>query len=223
MKSLLLGLGEVGEALREILYEVYGVEGLSGLSVDGSFGDLDCKFDIMHVCFSYSDNFITHVRNYQEKYKPLFTIIHSTVPVGTSRKLNAMHSMIRGMHPNLVEGIRTFPKIIAGKDASLVVDYFRRAGLKVIIYDEPETSEAAKLFDTEYYRHCIEFALEVKDFCVKHNLNFSEVYTIPNQTYNESYVKLGHPEYVRPVLQPMMKPIGGHCVGPNAKLLGVKL
>ena len=91
--------------------------------------------------------------------------------------------------------------------------------MKVVLYDKPETTEALKLFDTEYYRHCVEFAKEVKTFCDKHDLSFSEVYTIPNISYNEGYTKLGHPEFTRPVLQPIMKEIGGHCLLPNQKLL----
>ncbi len=91
--------------------------------------------------------------------------------------------------------------------------------MKVILFDKAETTEALKLFDTEYYRTCIEFAHRVNRFCEKHGLIFSEVYTIPNITYNEGYTELGHPEYVRPVLQPIMTEIGGHCLLPNQKLI----
>ena len=222
MKSLIIGLGEVGSALEEILCKAYSYD-VSGITEGGSFGELDRKFDILHVCIPFSNKFEEIVKQYQKNYPTKYTVIHSTVPVGTSRRLNAIHSAIRGIHPNLVEGILTFPKFLAGKQASMVADYFRKAGIKVILFDQPETSEAAKLFDTEYYRHCIEFTLEVKKYCNEHNLNFSEVYTIPNQTYNEGYTKLGHPEYIRSVLQPIMKEIGGHCVGNNKKLLKVKL
>jgi UDP-N-acetyl-D-mannosaminuronate dehydrogenase len=182
-------------------------------------GDPIGEVDIMHICFQYSDIFLSDVEGLQKEYKPKYTVIHSTVPVGTSRKLNAIHSPIRGVHPNLEEGIRTFPKFLGGEQASEVADYFRRLGMKVILFDKQETTEALKLFDTEYYKVNIEFAQRVKRFCDKHNLNFSEVYTIPNQTYNEGYTKLGMPEVVRPVLQPIMKEIGGHCLLPNSKML----
>ena len=76
-----------------------------------------------------------------------------------------------------------------------------------------------KLFDTEYYRVCIEYCQRVKRYCDEHNLNFHEVYTLGNQTYNDGYIALGHPEFVRPVLQPIMKEIGGHCVLENSKLI----
>lgn len=109
--------------------------------------------------------------------------------------------------------------MIGGKDASLVADYFRRAGLKVVLFDEQETTEAAKLFLTEYYKVCIEFTKRVKTYCDENNLNFSEVYTIPNAIYNEGYKALGFSEFVRPILQPIMTPIGGHCVAQNSELI----
>ncbi len=221
MRSLIIGfLGEVGSALQEILKDVYSWDNLSGIDKDkNNFGDLDRGFDIMHVCIPYSDKFIENVKQYQEQYKPKYTVIHSTVPVGTSRYLNAVHSPVRGIHPKLEEGICTFPKFIGGEKASEVADYFRRAGLKVVLFDKSETTEAMKLFDTEYYRVCIEFAHRVKKYCDKEGLNFHEVYTLANQTYNEGYTKLDYPEFVRPVLQPIMKEIGGHCVLPNKELI----
>ncbi len=214
MDSLVIGMGEIGTAIQAIFQ-------CSGIGKDDE--PIYNHYDILHICFPYSKGFINHVKQYQKRFTPTHTIIHSTVPLGVNRKLDSIASPCRGIHPNLEEGIRTFPKILAGEKAYLVADYFRKKGLKVILYDEPEAAEAAKLFDTEYYRHCIEFALEVKKYCNKHNLNFSEVYTIPNITYNEGYTQLGHPEYTRPVLQPIMTTIGGHCLRPNQKLLKVKL
>lgn len=222
MRSLIIGLGEVGTAIKEVFeeasrYDFY--DNWAGIDLNGGFGDLEKPFDILHVCFGYSENFVQLVKEYQKKYPTAFTIIHSTVPVGTSRQLGAVHSPIRGIHPNLKSGVMTFPKFLGGEQSSEVSDYFRRAGMKVILFDKSETTEALKLFDTEYYKTCVEFAHRVKLFCDKNGLNFSEVYTIPNQTYNEGYTKLGMPEVVRPVLQPIMKPIGGHCLVPNSKLI----
>jgi UDP-N-acetyl-D-mannosaminuronate dehydrogenase len=212
MDALVIGMGEIGTAIQAI----FQCEGIGRNNYP-----LKNHYDILHICFPFSKDFIKQVKEYQQTYSPIYTIIHSTVPLGVNRKLNSIASPCRGIHPNLEEGIRTFPKILAGEDAFLVADYFRKVGLKVILYDEPEAAEAAKLFDTEYYRHCIEFTLEVKLYCIKHSLNFSEVYTIPNETYNKGYTELGHPEYVRPVLQPIMTEIGGHCVSSNKVLISM--
>lgn len=220
MKSLVAGYGEVGYALYCILKDYYEI-GYVDLTKKGERVEFEIpdKIEVLHICFQYSENFINEVKKYQEEYKPKYTIIHSTVPVGTSSQLNAIHSPIRGIHPYLEEGIKTFVKFVAGKGASEVSDYFRRAGIRVCLFDKAETSEALKLFDTEYYRDVIRFAHRVKKYCDKHDLSFHEVYTIANQTYNEGYTKLGMPEVVRPVLQPIMTEIGGHCLVPNSKLI----
>lgn len=210
MKHLIIGLGEVGSAIQKIFKA-------DGLDI-GVFPE-QAQYDYLHICIPYSENFVQTVQDYQTKYSPKYTIVHSSVPVGTSRKVNALHSPIRGLHPNLYEGIMTFEKFIGGEQGSEVADEFRRAGLKVILCDTQEATELGKLLDTEYYRACIEFTLRARDLCDKHNVPFHETYTLFNQTYNEGYKKLGHSEYVRPVLQAIRKPIGGHCVVPNSKLL----
>jgi hypothetical protein len=213
MKTLIVGLGEVGCALAEVL-ACYSPEMID--KDDSVFAD---PFDVMHICFGYSEGFYGAVREYQKTYKPKYTVIHSTVPVGTSRTLGAIHSPVIGQHPNLTEGIRTFRKMLGGKEASAVADYFRRAGIKVCLHDAQETTEAAKLFLTESYRVNIEFAKRVKAYCDEHELNFHEVYTLAALNYNAGYAALGFPEFARPVLQPIDGAIGGHCVVPNKSLI----
>ena len=216
MKTLIVGSdGEVGRALMEVL-KVYRPSG-----IDNRYPHYYSEQpDIMHVCFPYSEKFIDEVKTYQEKYKPKYTIIHSTVPMGTSRKCTALHSPIRGIHPQLADGIKQFVKFIGGEEASEVADYFRKANLRVMLFDKSETTEAMKLWDTQYYLECIRFAQRVKRYCDKHGLNYSDVYRLPNRDYNESYTILGHPEFVRPILEPIMTDkIGGHCLSPNEELL----
>ncbi len=217
MKHLVIGnLGEVGSAIQK-LFDCAGID-----KVDEIPGLAEgIELEIMHICIPFKEPelFYETVLKYQYTYKPRFTIIHSTVPVGTSRKLNAIHSPIRGLHPNLYEGIMTFPKFLGGVNAGFVAHEFRRAGLKVILCNSQEATELGKLLDTEYYRACIEFTQRANSLCNMNDVNFHEAYTLFNQTYNEGYEKLGHPEYIRPVLQPIMGEIGGHCVTQNSKLI----
>lgn len=212
MKTIIIGMGEVGKALAEVL-DCY-----SPAAADLGYAERGV-FEIMHICFPYSDGFKAEVANYALRYRAKHIVIHSTVPVGTSRALNAIHSPIRGIHPRLADGIRTFVKFLGGEDASRVADYFRRAGLRVMLFDAQETTELGKLLETESYRVNIEFAHRAKKLCREHNVSFHEAYTLQAQTYNDGYTKLGHPEYVRPVLQAIDGPIGGHCVLNNKELL----
>ncbi len=208
MQSLIIGAGEVGLALQSILKcKIIDKQDLIG------------TFDIIHVCFPYSDQFEDEVKKYQQKYNPKHTVIHSTVPVGTSRKLKAIHSPIRGMHPELKKSILTFVKFIGGENSDEIADYFRNHGIKVQLCRKQETTELMKLLDTLYYGVCIEFAKEAERLCEKNEVPFSEVYTLANQSYNKGYEKLGYSEFIRPVLQPLKKKIGGHCVLQNTAFL----
>lgn len=215
MKTIIAGAGEVGTALGKVLAQ-YKPE-----FIDPQMGyhssSVNC--DILHITFPFSEKFVEEVENLKSLHTPKYVVVHSTVPVGVCEELGAISSPIRGLHPKLEEGIRTFVKFIGGEQASEVADYFRKAGLRVMLFDKSATTEAFKLFDTEYYRACIEFAHRVKKYCDEQELSFHEVYTLGNQTYGEGYLKLGYPEYVRPVLQPIDGPIKGHCVLPNAELI----
>lgn len=217
MKHLVIGMGEVGTAIQKVFQASYHDKFKAS---DFDHWKQSKDKGIMHVCIPYSETFCNEVLEYEIFYKPTHIVVHSTVPVGTCASISASHSPIRGLHPNLYEGVMTFEKFIGGPDASLFADEFRRAGLKIIIVDKAETTELGKLLDTEYYRSCIVFMRRAKALCDSNRIPFHEAYTLFNQTYNHGYQKLGHEEYVRPVLQPIMsKIIGGHCVEQNKVLL----
>lgn len=209
--TLIIGMGEVGTALAEVLKQYdpfcYDAEHGGVPQVDG--------VEILHIAFPYSKDFIKEVKKYQKFFKPRYTVVHSTTPVGTCAKLGATHSPVRGLHPFLVEGIKTFVKFLGGPQASEVADYFRRAGLRVYLCDKAETTEAMKILDTTYYALCIEFHKHIKELLGDEFPNW----TVYNEDYNQGYEKLGYPEYVRPNLVPIMTKQGGHCTLPNCELM----
>ena len=214
--TLIIGAGEIGKALYEVLGKVYEVRMID-------IGDEGVgPFDIIHICFPYSDKFEEAVTGYRQKYLPKYTVIHSTVPPGTSKKLGATHSPIIGQHPYLAESLKTFTKFVGGIDADEVSEYFRKAGLKTYICRKSETTEIGKVLLTNYYAVCIEFIKEAEKICDKFKIPFAEAFTIFNQEYNKGYSKLGYPEYQRPVLQPQQSKIGGHCIIPNLDFLNSK-
>ena len=215
MRTLIVGAGEIGKAL----YELVSWQNKT-IMIDKHETTL-MRPDIMHICFAYDNGFVGEVKKYQRFYRPRYTMIHSTVPVGTSRKLNAIHSPIIGMHPFLVEGIKTFPKYIGGKKGDNVADYFRRLGIRVYLFIDQETTELMKLLDTTFYAMCIEYTKDVRKQCEKYAVPF-EAWTIWTDEYNKGYQKLGYPEYTRPNLVPVMRKIGGHCLMPNCELIETK-
>lgn len=211
MKHLIIGYGEVGQGLHKVV----------GGAIHDPFKHFIAlnTFDVMHVCIPWNDKFIKAVRKYQKEFKPSLTIIHSSVPVGTSKKLNAVHSPIRGVHPNIDLGIKTFVKYFGGKNAVKAANIFNKLGVKTKVVKDSNTTEAAKLWDTTQYGVFILLNKEIKRWCEKNKVDFDIVYTDFNKTYNEGYLDLDRPEVVRPRLKYMEGKIGGHCVIPNAKLL----
>lgn len=214
MKHLIVGYGEVGQALGKVLRdfewtEQKGIRWVEGLP------------RIIHICIPYSEHFKQLVKRFINKNT--LVIVHSTVPVGTCDKLQIVHSPIRGIHPTLERGIRTFVKYFGGKNAKKAAKIFSDLGIPTKILKNARTTEALKLWDTTQYGKLITLEKEIFEWCKKNKISFKDIYQDANKNYNDGYIKLGRSEVVRPFLKHIEGPIGGHCIIPNAKMLGVKL
>lgn len=212
MKSLIIGYGEIGQGLHKVVGGDY-------IDIDGRSSYTHDDYDVMHICFPYSKSFISDVEMYMDCFTPKLVIVHSTTPMGTCDKLGVVHSPVRGVHPNIDIGIKTFVKYLGGQDAHLAAKYFKGFGVKTKITKLARTTEALKLWDTTQYGMMILLNKNIKKFCTRHGVDFDLVYTDANKTYNEGYRKLGRDEVVRPYLKYVKGKIGGHCVVPNARLL----
>jgi len=210
--TLILGAGEVGKALADVLSPFYRVV-LADVNPP-DVGDVD----FLHICFPYSKGFVAAVKGYADRYRPQYMVIHSTVPVGTSRECGAVHSPIRGNHYDMARSIRTIVKFVGGDGADAVANHLMRAGIPVQVVRKSEATELGKLLCTTYYGVCIEFTKAAERKCRKEGVSFAEAFTLFQKTYNEGYVALGRPDVQRPVLAPIQSEIGGHCVLPNCEL-----
>jgi len=213
MKSLIVGKGEVGQSLFKVLSETYEtyIRDVEPLDVSGIY--------VLNICFPYSSSFEDNVRKYQQEYQPQLTIIHSTVPVGTSRRLDAVHSPIHGKHPNLEGGIKTFVKYVGGEQAKEAHSYLTGAGIQCQIVENAETSELSKLYCTTQYGLNIILMKEIQAMCEKHGANFNEAYKQWNTHYNDGYREMGMSQFRRYILDFVAGAIGGHCVINNANIL----
>jgi len=226
MKIGIVGHGQVGQAVAKLYSETDTIK--TWFSFDkiliydpyqGMMDDIS-DVDILNVCIPYTKDFVSVVSDLPTAN--WYTVIHSTVPVGTTEKFGHkfLHSPVRGVHPNLYEGLKTFVKFIGGDEqlAQAYSGHLKTLGIETHICKDAKTTELSKLADTTYYGLCIAFTSDMKKLCDEYDLDFMEVMTKFNNTYNEGYKKLGKPNVVRPVLYPTDK-IGGHCIIPNAKLL----
>lgn len=212
MKTLIVGYGEIGKSLESVLNKKYET-----FSIDIN-NKAEGKYDIMHICFPYTKDFIKEVKRYRKLYKPKYVVIHSTVPVGTSNKCKAHYSPVRGTHPHLEKSLQTFVKYLAPHNNILKL-YFESVGVQIEETEKTQTLEAMKLYCTTIYALNIVAEKEVWDYCKKHDLDYNIVYTESNKTYNEGYAKLGFPQFSRYMLKHSDGKIGGHCLIPNCKLL----
>jgi hypothetical protein len=215
-KVVILGDGEIGTSFYNVLGPYFDTV-VYGRIESAEFLE-STEVDLLMIAFPYSDEFISEVNRYKEMFRPVHIVIVSTVPPGTSRSLGAVHSPVTGMHPYLEESICTFTRFLGGNGADVVGQFFRRAGLRVQLYDKQEATELAKLNQTTKYALNIENDKELKKQCNKWEVSFAEVSILPTMDYNTGYERLGYPEYKLPILQPIMTKQGGHCTRQNCDL-----
>lgn len=213
----ILGYGQIGKAIAQLytdpkIKDKNRDDGLKGV-------------DVLNVCIPYDENFVEIVKKEIAEIKPKLTIIHSTVDIGTTKKIGGMvvHSPVRGVHPDLFPGIKKMVKYIGADilEAGIMAEeHFRALGLKPKAFGPSDITELGKILSTSYYGVCIAWHGEMKKVCDKHKIPFEQAVTHFNETYNEGYTKLGKPNVVRPILYPPKdNRIGRHCVIPNAKIL----
>lgn len=216
-KVLVIGLGEIGAPLLEIVRGVFSVEGL-----DIEPKNIHGTVDVMHVCFPYTTKFVETVTNYIRMFDPKLTIIESTVlPLTTNKiyertKKAICHSPVRGRK---ADGFKwayfTYTKFIGPAKpefAKMAEEYYRALGFKTYVCNSPLETEFMKILNTTYYGLMITWFQEIHRICKKFNLNEEQV--IEFMRTNETDSGKTH---LRPIFYPGV--IGGHCVIPNAKLL----
>ena len=210
--SLVLGLGEVGRPLLAVLQRVHRVDGidLPARAVHG-------RVDLMHVCYPAEvDDFVGLTAAYARRYRPEIVVIHSTVPVGTTRAVQrsvpipVVHSPVRGKHARMEEELLHYTKFVGATDAEAaarVERYFERAGMRTRRVESPEATELAKLTETTYFGLLIAFAQDVDRMARQVEVRYEDIAAF--------YEEIG---YLPPVRY-FPGVIAGHCVMPNIGLL----
>lgn len=208
---LVLGLGEVGRPLMDVLstrYEVTGKD-VEPLEMD--------RVDVLHICFPFQiDDFIGICVDYIQKYAPDLVVLNSTVVPGTTRKISekagvaVAYSPIRGKHARMKEELLHYTKFVGGTDGRVTAkanEHFSKAGFKVRSMSTCECLELAKILETTYFGLLVAWAQETERFCGDVDADYDEVMNFIEEI-----------KYLPPVV---FKPghIGGHCVMPNIRLL----
>jgi UDP-glucose 6-dehydrogenase len=211
--TLVVGLGEVGSALSQVLRRTGRV-----LEHDIERCEFDEPIGVMHLCipFTRQTDFEATALSYIQRFKPELTIINSTVVPGTSRNIAKRalvpiaYSPVRGKHIRMAEDLIRYRKFVAASDehtADRAAEHFRAAGMTTQCISKLETLELAKLGETTYFGVLIAFAQELNRYANWVDCDyaealdfFEEVDFLPNTKYFPGF-------------------IGGHCVIPNIDLM----
>lgn len=221
MNTLIIGMGEIGNSLCKILSKVYDVQVRDTPEIELKF-----PIQMMHICIRYSDEFEKIVSDYIKEYSPDYVNICSTVPPGTTARIQSnfpvcriAHSTTRGLHPNLAEGMLTIKKHIGSPYAEEFKTYFEEAKIPCVAHQTAITTELAHILNNATYGINLMFADEMARLCRHYGVDYTEAVTLYTMTNNEGYEKLGHPSKRRMVLTPPNGKIGGHCVVQSANLI----
>jgi len=223
MTDIVLGMGEVGETLFDLLVE-RGFDCI-GIDVDNS----KCKNysenstienpEYLHVCLPGElIEFVDITSNWISKIEGLkVIIIHSTVRPGTTKKIQekskvpVLFSPVRGVHRRFLEDMKKYTKVFASDKKQLVPEIkldLEKRFQKIDWMPTTKTAELAKiLIDTTYYGWLINFAQITKMICDKEGVDFDEMWKFADN----------YEQGERPKMYPGI--IGGHCVIPNLSLL----
>ncbi|HTW78140.1 MAG TPA: hypothetical protein VME23_01225 [Terracidiphilus sp.] len=209
---VVVGLGEVGKPLLEILSGCYSTAG-----VDVSLPPVTPVADVLHICFPFEiRDFVGETTRYIEMFRPGLTVINSTVGVGITRQIAertgtpVVNSPVRGKHVRMIEEMRHYTKFIGAMDpasGAAAARHFEVAGLKTKVLTSPEATELAKLTETTYFGLMIAWAQELERYCDRSGANYEEIISF----YEE--IRFFPPVKYFPGV------IGGHCVMPNIKIL----
>lgn len=221
MKNLVIGRGEIGKSIIEVLQES-GQAVNSYDIVDGPEVLEQGELDILHIAIPYSVNFDNIVQTYFDYFSPTHIIVYSTVPIGTCERLGVVHSPVEGRHPDLALSIRSTPRWLGTSSQEERVffnDFFRnQISLQTRLVASADYTEFLKLRSTSRYGINLVFADYEKRVADEIGMDW-ELLKEFDRNYNKLYRELGVDWAQRYVLDPPEGKIGGHCVTPNARLL----
>ena len=225
MTDVILGMGEVGETLFNLLvdrkFDCIGIDLDNSKCKNYTENKIIENPQYLHVCLPGElTGFTDIVVNWINKIKNIkVVIIHSTVKPGTTKTIQEKFSMpilfspVRGVHKRFLNDIKKYTKFIsfdgAEIDSKIRIDLEKRFE-KIDWMSTTKTAELAKiLVDTTYYGWLINYAQITKMICEKENVDFDEMWKFADEIQEN----LGN----RPKMFPGI--IGGHCVIPNLNLI----
>ena len=225
MTDIILGMGEVGETLFDLLvdrkFDCIGIDLDDSKCKNYTENEIIENPQYLHVCLPGElEKFTDIVIEWINKIKNIqVVVIHSTVKPGTTKSVQERSSIpilfspVRGVHRRFLDDIKKYTKFISFDDANIdskIKKDLENRFEKIDWMSTTKTAELAKiLVDTTYYGWLINYAQITKMICEKENVDFDEMWKFADEIHEN----LGN----RPKMFPGI--IGGHCVIPNLNLV----
>jgi len=225
MTDIILGMGEVGETLFDLLidrkFDCIGIDLDDSKCKNYTENETIENPQYLHVCLPGElEKFTDIVIEWINKIKNIqVVVIHSTVKPGTTKTIQERSSIpilfspVRGVHRRFLDDIKKYTKFISFDGTEInskIKKDLENRFEKVDWMSTTKTAELAKiLVDTTYYGWLINYAQITKMICEKENINFDEMWKFADEIHEN----LGN----RPKMFPGI--IGGHCVIPNLNLV----
>ena len=225
MTDIILGMGEVGETLFDLLvdrkFDCIGIDLNDSKCKNYTENEIIENPQYLHVCLPGElEKFTDIVIEWINKIKNIqVVVIHSTVKPGTTKTIQERSSIpilfspVRGVHRRFLDDIKKYTKFISFDGTEInskIKKDLENRFEKVDWMSTTKTAELAKiLVDTTYYGWLINYAQITKMICEKENVDFDEMWKFADEIHEN----LGN----RPKMFPGI--IGGHCVIPNLNLV----
>jgi len=225
MTDIILGMGEVGETLFNLLvdrkFDCIGIDLDDSKCKNYTENEIIENPQYLHVCLPGElEKFTDIVIEWINKIKNIqVVVIHSTVKPGTTKTIQErlsipiLFSPVRGVHRRFLDDIKKYTKFISFDGTEInskIKKDLENRFEKVDWMSTTKTAELAKiLVDTTYYGWLINYAQITKMICEKENVDFDEMWKFADEIHEN----LGN----RPKMFPGI--IGGHCVIPNLNLV----
>lgn len=225
MTDIILGMGEVGETLFDLLvdrkFDCIGIDLEDSKCKNYTENKIIENPQYLHVCLPGElEKFTDIVIEWINKIKNIqVVVIHSTVKPGTTKNIQERSSIpilfspVRGVHRRFLDDIKKYTKFISFDETEInsqIKKDLENRFEKVEWMSTTKTAELAKiLVDTTYYGWLINYAQITKMICEKENVDFDEMWKFADEIHEN----LGN----RPKMFPGI--IGGHCVIPNLNLV----
>ena len=225
MTDIILGMGEVGETLFDLLvdrkFDCIGIDLEDSKCKNYTENKIIENPQYLHVCLPGElEKFTDIVIEWINKIKNIqVVVIHSTVKPGTTKNIQERSSIpilfspVRGVHRRFMDDIKKYTKFISLDNTEInseIKKDLENRFEKVEWMSTTKTAELAKiLVDTTYYGWLINYAQITKMICEKENVDFDEMWKFADEIHEN----LGN----RPKMFPGI--IGGHCVIPNLNLV----